>query len=435
MSITRAFSFPSVSPNQPSEKRFSRTDSSPLMRSSFDLLDLGLSESASSPRSLSSRKPMYLDSEFLPNEVSQKIDDIMKSMQDFSRVPLERNLGKKDVVHMINTANENMRESSSVIPYDKGRGPCKRTLMSGKDGSHYVFMTRHQSGGDELIGSGGFKKVKPAISLDDGKKHVVATFNKLKFRGREEAISLVRKEIGNLCEFKGKESVVQIRDSVETDKKIYIVMEHCERGDLLDAILSTTKLHQSILWKARVGIALDCARGLQTIHENEMVHRDVKPENFFLYRGNDGETHAKIGDLGFAYKQQDLQEGARRSGSFFWLSPEKARMILSDKPESLPMPQAEDVWSLGAIFYYLFTPKHAALTCQTRALYSSSGEGLKIMESVSQEEVSTQVRNNIPRAVQRLVRSMLDLSPEKRPSIGVVVRALESPTVLGPSGF
>ncbi|KAA0711614.1 eIF-2-alpha kinase GCN2 [Triplophysa tibetana] len=73
---------------------------------------------------------------------------------------------------------------------------------------------------------------------------------------------------------------------------LYIQMEYCEKSTLRDTIDEGLHLDVSRLWR----LFREILDGLAYIHEQGMIHRDLKPVNIFL----DSQDHMKIGDFGLA---------------------------------------------------------------------------------------------------------------------------------------
>ncbi|XP_037097500.1 eIF-2-alpha kinase GCN2 [Syngnathus acus] len=73
---------------------------------------------------------------------------------------------------------------------------------------------------------------------------------------------------------------------------LYIQMEYCEKSTLRDTIDQGLHQDQNRLWR----LFREILDGLSYIHEQGMIHRDLKPVNIFL----DFEDHVKIGDFGLA---------------------------------------------------------------------------------------------------------------------------------------
>ncbi|XP_071971670.1 eIF-2-alpha kinase GCN2 [Engystomops pustulosus] len=93
--------------------------------------------------------------------------------------------------------------------------------------------------------------------------------------------------------------------SVQTVHYLYIQMEYCEKSTLRDTIDQGLHLDNSRLWR----LFREILDGLAYIHEQGMIHRDLKPVNIFL----DSEDQVKIGDFGLAtdhpaYKTESTQD-------------------------------------------------------------------------------------------------------------------------------
>ncbi|XP_075700939.1 eIF-2-alpha kinase GCN2 [Rhinoderma darwinii] len=93
--------------------------------------------------------------------------------------------------------------------------------------------------------------------------------------------------------------------AIQTVHYLYIQMEYCERSTLRDTIDQGLCLDNNRLWR----LFREILDGLAYIHEQGMIHRDLKPVNIFL----DSEDHVKIGDFGLAtdhpaYKIESTQD-------------------------------------------------------------------------------------------------------------------------------
>ncbi|KAF7664989.1 hypothetical protein LDENG_00158310 [Lucifuga dentata] len=73
---------------------------------------------------------------------------------------------------------------------------------------------------------------------------------------------------------------------------LYIQMEYCEKSTLRDTIDHGLHEDQNRSWR----LFREILDGLAYIHEQGMIHRDLKPVNIFL----DSQDHVKIGDFGLA---------------------------------------------------------------------------------------------------------------------------------------
>jgi NIMA (never in mitosis gene a)-related kinase len=88
-------------------------------------------------------------------------------------------------------------------------------------------------------------------------------------------------------------------------------------------------------------------QGLQYLHANRILHRDIKTINMFLTK----EERVKIGDLGVAKMLNETSNMAQTVvGTPYYLSPE----LCEEKPYN----NKSDIWSLGCVLYELCTLKH-----------------------------------------------------------------------------
>uniref|UniRef100_A0A8C5EMQ8 non-specific serine/threonine protein kinase n=1 Tax=Gouania willdenowi TaxID=441366 RepID=A0A8C5EMQ8_GOUWI len=123
-------------------------------------------------------------------------------------------------------------------------------------------------------------------------------------------------------------------------------MEYCDGGDLLKKINIQKGVpfneDQIVKWFLQICL------GLKHIHDQKILHRDIKSQNIFLTNG--GMT-VKLGDFGIAKLLNKTMELARTLvGTPNYISPE----ICKGRPYN----NKTDIWSLGCILYELCTLSH-----------------------------------------------------------------------------
>ena len=96
--------------------------------------------------------------------------------------------------------------------------------------------------------------------------------------------------------------------------------------------------------KVILQILCDCFHGLQCLHSQSIVHRDIKPQNLFLRDGR-----VKIGDLGIAatFTASTVQQTC--TGTVQYMAPE----VIKGEPYAF----SADVWSLGCVAYEMMWRK------------------------------------------------------------------------------
>ncbi|EOY07401.1 Kinase superfamily protein isoform 3 [Theobroma cacao] len=90
------------------------------------------------------------------------------------------------------------------------------------------------------------------------------------------------------------------------------------------------------------------AAGLQVLRDNNLIHRDLKPQNLLLSR-NDSNAVLKIADFGFARSLQPRGLAETLCGSPLYMAPEIMQLQKYDAKA--------DLWSVGAILFQLVTGK------------------------------------------------------------------------------
>lgn len=123
-----------------------------------------------------------------------------------------------------------------------------------------------------------------------------------------------------------------------------IVMEFCDSGDLSNYLKMQNKkpLKEDKIWKFFIEICI----GLEYIHKNKILHRDIKTLNIFMNKNDE----IKIGDLGVAKMLTSNEFAQTMVGTPFYLSPE----LCEEKPYN----EKSDIWALGCMLYELCTYRH-----------------------------------------------------------------------------
>ena len=134
-------------------------------------------------------------------------------------------------------------------------------------------------------------------------------------------------------------NIVSVYDVGEEEGMHYIVMEFVDGITLKRYIDQKGKLTV----KEAVGIALQIAGGLDAAHSNNIIHRDIKPQNILISR--DGT--AKVSDFGIAKAASSNTITANAMGSVHYISPEQARGGFSD--------EKSDIYSLGVTLYEMLS--------------------------------------------------------------------------------
>lgn len=191
------------------------------------------------------------------------------------------------------------------------------------------------------IGSGSFAVVWRSRHRNSGLEVAIKEIDKtqLSSKVRDNLI----KEISILSTIHHP-NIIQLFEAIQTNDRIYLVLEYCGGGDLSAYIQRYGRVSESV---AR-HFMRQLAAGLQVLQEKNLIHRDLKPQNLLLATTS-ATPLMKIGDFGFARSLTPLQLADTLCGSPYYMAPE---IIQSQKYDA-----KADLWSVGAILYQLVVGK------------------------------------------------------------------------------
>ena len=134
-------------------------------------------------------------------------------------------------------------------------------------------------------------------------------------------------------------NIVNVYDVGDEGGLHYIVMELVEGITLKKYI--EKKLRLSV--KEAVSIAINVSMGIESAHNNHIIHRDIKPQNIIISK--DGKV--KVTDFGIARAVSSDTITSNAMGSVHYTSPEQARGGYSD--------EKSDIYSLGVTMFEMLT--------------------------------------------------------------------------------
>ncbi|MBF0553865.1 MAG: tetratricopeptide repeat protein [Nitrospirae bacterium] len=77
--------------------------------------------------------------------------------------------------------------------------------------------------------------------------------------------------------------IVRIRSFFEENSTAYIVMDYYDGIPLMDYL--SRQPDEKIPWKTAIDIMMPILDGLREVHENNIIHRDIKPQNIYITTG------------------------------------------------------------------------------------------------------------------------------------------------------
>lgn len=191
----------------------------------------------------------------------------------------------------------------------------------------------------DMIGGGGMANVYLAhdMILD---RDVAVKMLRLDLTNDEEFIRRFRREAQSATSLTHP-NIVNIYDVGEEEDIYYIVMEYVNGQTLKQYIQQYSPLRV----EESIEIMLQLTSAIAHAHQNNIIHRDIKPHNILVDRNG----KVKITDFGIAMALSATSITQTNSvlGSVHYLSPEQARGGMANKKS--------DIYSLGIVFFELLT--------------------------------------------------------------------------------
>ena len=223
------------------------------------------------------------------------------------------------------------------------------------------------------VGEGSYSTVLKVQRIEDGNIYALkrVKFKKLSDKEKQNALN----EIRILASIKDK-NVISYKEAFfdEKDSSLGIVMEYADKGDLFQVITERKKtkdyFDEQEIWKTFVQLL----KGLKSLHDLNILHRDIKSANVFLFEGG----ICKLGDLNVS-KVARKGLGYTQTGTPYYASPEVW--------EEQPYDSKSDVWSLGCVIYEMATLRPPFQAQSMEELYKKVMRGIypKISSKYSED--------------------------------------------------
>ena len=152
-------------------------------------------------------------------------------------------------------------------------------------------------------------------------------------------------KLTHLCK---NENVVEIYKKLETNISIIFIYEKCQQN-LMEYLEENDELSNKKLFFVKIVRSL--ANALKVLYENNVIHRDIKPNNIFIKKKDNNNIQCfednciiKLGDFGSSIKKEE--NDSIQIGTVLYLAPEIIKNIKYD--------EKIDLWSLGITLYHLY---------------------------------------------------------------------------------
>ena len=189
--------------------------------------------------------------------------------------------------------------------------------------------------------------------------------------------------------------IINFHCAFQSDSKVYIGMEYASGGNLSYYMRKTSKseipLNDIKLYLAEVAI------GLNFLHKNNIIYRDLKAENILIC--SDG--HIKLADFGLAKELKDGEKVLTFCGTPDYIAPEIIKRI--------PYSYSVDWWMFGILAYELIF-KYKPF---------NNPNNVKLFENICKSDVifpSTATETTVS-----FISSLLQKEPDKRPNYDAII--------------
>lgn len=247
----------------------------------------------------------------------------------------------------------------------------------------------------ELLGTGGFGSVYKAHDTELDRDVAVKRLKAEKFQDNQELKEQLLTEAKILAGL-NHPNIVTIYDVVNSENGGEIIMEFVS-GQTLDKYLEAGPLSLAQF----LFVAPQLLSALQTAHENDVIHCDIKPTNIMMRKLDDDNFETKLLDFGLSPSRDDADKKSTKKllGSIHFMAPESM--------DSGACSEKSDLYSLGCIFYYLLTSE-----------FPFKGDSpVQVMAAHIQGMFAPikELRSDLPESLCQWVEDFMRPKPEARP--------------------
>lgn len=221
-----------------------------------------------------------------------------------------------------------------------------KTFRLLKDGE---TIEKYYDFGDQIHDGGSRGRVLKAFRHSDRKEVVIKVRAKKPDKASERAWREVMTQLHGMKaqtgSGEGKAHVLDITEILEDDKSFFVVMPKCEGGELFNFLVTEAEVPESECKR----IIREILAAIGHLHENNLIHRDVKPENILFDDTDDMRSPktVKLIDFDTCMEWTPVTPKSKQFvGTPGYIAPEA---LLGDA-----CPQS-DLWSVGVICYILMT--------------------------------------------------------------------------------
>lgn len=300
-------------------------------------------------------------------------------------------------------------EPGSLVPLRGGDREC----VDGH-GIHSVYSLDRTP-----LGRGSYGEVTGATHHATGARRAVKSVGKASLRRYVTNVTgFVRREVDILRRL-DHPNICRIYEAYEDEASIYLVLELCDGGDLLERVaVARDRLPE----REAAVLLMQMLGAVQHLYLRGVVHRDLKPENFlFTRREPEREpsppevSPVKLIDFGLS-RRLSFEAGMRitpKIGTTEYMAPEafagRINAALADRT---------DMWSMGVVLHVIFIGHFPSP---------------RLAEQTPEEYLSASCWSRVSTAGRDLLGQLLRYEPARRPTVTVAMKHPWLATAVNPS--
>lgn len=268
-------------------------------------------------------------------------------------------------------------------------------------------------------GEGSVGKVKEVVNTQTSQHYAMKVVNKLLLKMRKEYVRIGKGKMGIKTAFDAVEKEIEIMKGLahtnivklheiltdEDNEKLYLILDNCEKGEIMkwdaESRTYTPCNGEEYFSEEEIkNILYDTIEGLQYLHNQAIVHRDIKPHNLLMTT----EGRIKICDFGVACKVESKEKDILKNteGTYHFMPPE----CWNYETKEFSGIKA-DVWALGVTLF--------AITYNKMPFWADNE--LELGNVILKDEVDFNQTRDVSLELKQLINKLLIKDPSQRPHL------------------